>query len=217
MRERRHRFRVGSLLMASGGILMAAGLLLTGYNMWDGRRASVAAQEALEQMPVLPQTSEEISADPGEQKIPDYILDPNRDMPAVEIAGNAYIGTLNIPSLDLSLPVMSEWSYTKLRIAPCRYAGTAYQSGFVLAAHNYRTHFGSLSRAAAGDRVTFTDMDGNIFYYQVEEVQVLQPADIEKMLSDEWDLSLFTCTLGGQTRLTVRCRYLNCEHGANAS
>ena len=74
-----------------------------------------------------------------------------------------------------------------------------------IAAHNYRTHFGPLSRITVGDRVTFTDLDGNVFYYQVAEVQVLKPTAIEEMVSDDWDLSLFTCTLGGQTRLTVRC------------
>ena len=117
----------------------------------------------------------------------------------------SYIGTLEIPVLGLSLPVMSDWSYPKLKTAPCRYAGTAYKSGFVVAGHNYRRHFGTLSRLAPGDRVTFTDVDGNIFAYDVAEIQVLKPTAIEDMMSEEWDLSLFTCTLDGQTRLTVRC------------
>ena len=53
--------------------------------------------------------------------------------------------------------------------------------------------------------MTFTDVDGNIFAYDVAEIQVLKPTAIEDMMSEEWDLSLFTCTLDGQTRLTVRC------------
>lgn len=69
----------------------------------------------------------------------------------------------------------------------------------MIAAHNYRTHFGSLGNLSAGDRVTFTDVDGNIFSYDVVEVQILNPAAIEEMVSDDWDLSLFTCTLGGKT------------------
>ena len=28
---------------------------------------------------------------------------------------------------------------------------------------------------------------------------------VEEMLSEEWDLTLFTCTYSGQTRFTVRC------------
>ena len=190
--------------MAGGLLLIAAALLLTGYNLWDEWRAGQTAQQVLEQMPVTAETQEP-SPDPDEQEIPDYILNPDMEMPTVEVDGNNYIGTLDIPRLNISLPIMSEWSDAKLKTAPCRYAGTAYKSGFVIAGHNYRRHFGPLGRIAPGDRVTFTDVDGNVFAYDVAEIQVLKPAAIEDMVSQEWDLSLFTCTLGGQTRLTVRC------------
>ena len=196
--------------MARGLLLIAAALLLTVYNLWDEHRAGTAVTQVMEQLQkqtpdsMLVQTPSS-PAGPGESEIPDYILNPDMEMPTMDIDGNRYIGTLDIPALNLSLPVMSEWSYPKLKIAPCRYVGTAYQGNFVIAAHNYRTHFGSLGNLSAGDRVTFTDVDGNIFSYDVVEVQILNPAAIEEMVSDDWDLSLFTCTLGGKTRLTVRC------------
>lgn len=195
----------GTWLMRAGLMLIAAAILLTGYNLWDDWRANQAAEQVLEQMPEVVEILEQSSADPNEQKIPDYVLDPDREMPTVEVDGHDYIGTLELPTLQLSLPVMSDWSYPQLKIAPCRYAGTAYQSGFVIAGHNYRRHFGPLSRLSTGDPVTFTDVDGNVFYYQVAEIQVLEPTAIEDMTTSAWDLSLFTCTLGGQTRLTVRC------------
>lgn len=191
-------------------MLIAAALLLTVYNLWDEHRAGTAVTQVMEQLQkqtpdsMLVQTPSS-PAGPGESEIPDYILNPDMEMPTMDIDGNRYIGTLDIQALNLSLPVMSEWSYPKLKIAPCRYVGTAYQGNFVIAAHNYRTHFGSLGNLSAGDRVTFTDVDGNIFSYDVVEVQILNPAAIEEMVSDDWDLSLFTCTLGGKTRLTVRC------------
>ena len=53
--------------------------------------------------------------------------------------------------------------------------------------------------------MAFTDVDGNVFAYNVAEIQILKPTAIEDMVSEDWDLSLFTCTLGGRTRLTVRC------------
>ncbi|MFR8872028.1 MAG: sortase [Oscillospiraceae bacterium] len=210
MKRIKHRHRFGNWLMAGGLLLIAAALLLTVYNLWDEHRAGTAVTQVMEQLQkqtpdsMLVQTPSS-PAGPGESEIPDYILNPDMEMPTMDIDGNRYIGTLDIPALNLSLPVMSEWSYPKLKIAPCRYVGTAYQGNFVIAAHNYRTHFGSLGNLSAGDRVTFTDVDGNIFSYDVVEVQILNPAAIEEMVSDDWDLSLFTCTLGGKTRLTVRC------------
>lgn len=196
--------RRGSWLMGAGLLLMAAALLLTGYNLWNDWRAGQAAGQALARLAEADPPAE-TGAGAGEQKIPDYVLDPGREMPVVEVDGQAYIGTLDLPALGLTLPVMNDWSYPRLKTAPCRYAGTAYQSGFVIAGHNYRRHFGPLSRLAPGDPVTFTDVDGNRFCYQVAEVQVLPPTAVEEMVDDGWDLTLFTCTLSGQTRLTVRC------------
>ena len=143
-------------------------------------------------------TNSQIEEIPDEQT-PEGGRPPGENTPPLE----------NIPDEPIpmgpSLPVMSEWSYPKLKTAPCRYAGTAYKGGFVIAGHNYRRHFGPLKSLAPGDRVTFTDADGNLFAYDVAEIQVLKPTAIGDMVSEEWALSLFTCTLGGQTRLTVRC------------
>lgn len=77
------------------------------------------------------------TVNPSEEEISDYILNPEMDMPTQEIDGQDYIGTLVIESLGLSLPIISEWSYPRLRIAPCRYAGSAYLDNMVIAAHNY--------------------------------------------------------------------------------
>ena len=47
-------------------------------------------------------------------------------------------------------------------------------------------------------------MDGNVFTYEMVELEILQPTDIEGMESGEWDLTLFTCTIGGSSRVTAR-------------
>ncbi len=62
----------------------------------------------------------------------------------MKIDGNYYIGVLTIPSLDLSLPVMEDWDDEKLKISPCRYAGSLYQKNLVIAGHNYQRHFNGI-------------------------------------------------------------------------
>ena len=57
----------------------------------------------------------------------------------------------------------------------------------------------------AGAQVIFTDLKGRSFSYQVQAVETLEPTAIEDMLSEEWDLTLFTCTPGGQARVAIRC------------
>lgn len=198
----RARKKVSSILIVTGLLLIAAALFLTGFNLYDEHRAERSVDHVLEQMkpqdpPVL-----------REGEIPDYLLNPDMEMPVENIDGRDYIGTLEIPSLDLELPVLSGWNYPNLRVAPCRYTGSAYQGDLIIAAHNYPSHFGNLKHLQEGEMVRFTDVDGNRFTYKVVVRETLEPTAIDEMQSEEegaWDLTLFTCTIGGQSRVTVRC------------
>ena len=138
------------------------------------------------------------------------MLDPDMEMPEFTLSSLgdiSCIGILEIPALDLQLPVISEWSYPALRLAPCRYTGSAYKGDLVIAAHNYQSHFGRLKTLSTGSEVIFTDAVGNRFVYQVAVIEALTPWSVEDMTSGEWPLSLFTCTLDSQNRVTVRCEY----------
>ncbi|MGN1144576.1 MAG: sortase [Anaerovoracaceae bacterium] len=196
------RKKISSILIVTGLLLIAAALFLTGFNLYDEHRAERSVDHVLEQM--KPQETPVLR----EGEIPDYILNPDMEMPVETIDGRDYIGTLEIPSLDLELPVLSEWNYPNLRVAPCRYTGSAYQGNLIIAAHNYPSHFGNLKHLQEGEMVRFTDVDGNRFTYKVVVRETLEPTAIDEMQSEEdgaWDLTLFTCTIGGQSRVTVRC------------
>ena len=138
--------------------------------------------------------------------LPEFIRYPAMEMPTVTIKGEAYIGTLRIPTLNLELPVISQWSYPGLKLAPCRYLGSAYQENLIIAAHNYKAHFGRIKSLEIGAPVAFTDVDGNHFHYVVEEIETLSATAREEMQAGGWPLTLFTCTPGGQSRIAVRCR-----------
>ena len=202
------RKKKGTWLMTGGLLLIAAALFLTCFNLWDERRATNSAGEALRELEaVRPEEAE--ATEPGEAEIPAYLLDPGREMPAVEVDGGRYIGVLEVPSLGLELPVMETWSYPNLRVAPCRYSGSAYQDDMIVAAHNYKTHFGQLKELRPGDEVRFTDTEGNVFRYAVAELETLGKYDVEEMTSGDWDLTLFTCEKGGKNRVTLRCRRIS--------
>lgn len=193
------------VMLGAGLLLIAAALALAAYNVIDAQRAARSAAQALE---ALSQTTAVSAAEPEEasaDNAPAYLADPEMPMPTVSFDGNDYIGRVDVPSLGLSLPVISEWSYPRLKIAPCRYTGSAYLDNLIIAAHNYSSHFGNLNRLNTGDTVTFTDVDGNQFTYAVSLIEDLPGTAIEEMQAGEWDLTLFTCTLGGRSRVTVRC------------
>lgn len=200
-----HRSRAGGLLMACGLVLMAAALCLAGWNQWEQYRAEQTARAALDalDLPAAAPSGEKTSGQADD--LPAYLLDPQRPMPEVTADGRRYIGRLDIPALDRSLPVQSQWSDEDLKASPCRYGGSAYLDDLILAGHNYKSHFGGLGRLQPGDSVVFTDMDGSRFDYVVAGVEWLEGGDIEGMTAGDWDLTLFTCTASRRERVTVRC------------
>ncbi len=123
------------------------------------------------------------------------------DMPSAEINGVDYIGIISMPSIKLELPVIKNLTTAHLKLAPCRYYGTSYSGNLVIAGHNCLTHFGPISRLKQGDEVVFTDVDGNVFEYAVIDKEILAGDEVEEMISDEYDLTLFTCTLDGGSRI----------------
>lgn len=198
----------GTILICMGiiFIIVAAGLMI--YNIYESMHAAQQSNSVLQQI-VDERNQENDTQYPeiSDEVIPEYVLFPEKEMPIVKIDSQNYVGVLEIPDLGLVLPVLAgEWSYAKLRIAPCVYAGSIYQDNMVIAAHNYWSHFSRIKNLEVGDVVIFTDCEGNVFEYSVGWVDILQKYDTEEMkLAETWDLSLFTCTYSGKERYTVRC------------
>lgn len=200
MDERRvtMRRKIGIICMILGAALVLGALSIFLYNQHE---ASVAEKSVSD---ILPKLQDEIGLD---KTLPtdDEEMNYSGDMPTIEIDGYEYIGYLSIPSLGLELPVMADWSYPQLRIAPCRYSGSIWSDDMVLMAHNYARHFGQLSRLSIGEEVIFKDVNGITITYEVMAIDTLNPTEVEDMTSGEYDLTLFTCTYGGKSRVTVRC------------
>ena len=178
-------------------ILSSVGFVI--YNRWEDKNAEEISRSLLEDVQSI--------IDEPQPEAP--LLDDTKKSPAematVKVDGYDCIGILSVPALDLELPVLSDWSYAKLKKAPCHYYGSYYEKDFVIAAHNYKSHFGRLSELQAGDVVVFTDVSGTAYYYEVVILETLPKNATKEMITSGFDLSLYTCTLGGGSRVTVRC------------
>ncbi|MCH5197524.1 MAG: sortase [Oscillospiraceae bacterium] len=192
--KRRKHTKAGVALMLSGVLLVACALVLVEHNIYQDLSAGKLRNEILEEIESKIESIDE-----------DYVFNPKMEMPTIEINGYLYVGTLSIPLLDLNLPVLDRWDDSRLKISPCRYMGSVYDNDMIIAAHNYRSHFGKLKDLKIGDEITFTDVDGNVFNYVVSETELLDKTAIEEMESGGWDITLFTCTPGGAARVTIRC------------
>lgn len=181
--------------MTAGTVFVVAALSLFLWNRHEDQKAEQAADAIM--LP-LAKTIDEAA----EEVIPDPY---SEEMTVITIDGYDYIGYLSVPRFELYLPVMAEWDYDRLKIAPCRYTGSVKTNDLVIAAHNYSRHFGPIRELEPGDEVSFTDADGVVTHYTVETVEVLEPTAVEDMTAGDYDLTLFTCTYGGKSRMTVRC------------
>ncbi|MBR2938172.1 MAG: sortase [Oscillospiraceae bacterium] len=173
-------------------ILSAVGFVV--YNRWENKNAEEVAQSLLE----------DVQSIIDEKQLGSSLLD-DMEMTTVKVDGYDCIGILSVPVLNLELPVLTDWSYAKLKEAPCHYYGSYYEKDFVIAAHNYKSHFGRLSQLQAGDIVIFTDVNGADHGYEVVLLETLPKEATQEMIASGFALSLYTCTPGGASRVTVRC------------
>ena len=185
-------------------LVIAAGFVV--YNRREAKNGEISAQNLLQTVQEQMQDAPEPVDTTLQNPIP---LPVRREMPTIPAGSYESIGILSIPVLELELPVLTDWSYEKLKSAPCLYFGSYYEPDFVIAAHNYAAHFGKLSQLQPGDLVIFTDVAGDIHCYEVVLLETLPPTATAEMIGSGFDLSLYTCTPGGGSRVTVRCRQVD--------
>ena len=169
-------------LVRLGVVLLAAALGLTLYNLRQSNDAAQTTAQVLQELETaLPERREPAqapatAASPQEtEPKPDYVLNPDMEMPVTRVQNRDYIGVLTIPALGLELPIISSWDYPSLRVSPCRYTGSVYTDNMIIAAHNYASHFGRLGELSPGDSLTFQDIDGNVFSYTVADLELIDP------------------------------------------
>ena len=190
--------RRGSWWLAAGVLLLLAAALLAGKNLWQQHRAAQSAGELLALAEARLEQREDTPAPPeGGQE----------EAAAGEaLAGYEVDGILTIPALELSLPVLADYSEELLRVSVCLYSGTGGENPqqMVIAGHNYRAHFGRLGQLQPGDAVTYTAMTGAQSHWRVARVEEISAQDPAALEQGGWDMTLLTCNLDLSLRLLVR-------------
>lgn len=202
--------KTGIAIVAVGAALILSALLLLLYNRYEDAHAGQEAESLLASVEaaISAQATDTPAATAPNRPDASKILAPtplDPEMPAVVLDGYEYVGYVEIPALGLKLPVMSEWDYTRLKVAPCRQFGSSRTDDLVIAAHNYENHFGRLKELSEGDTVIFTDMEGVVNTYSVKKIETLNPNEVDAVQNSGYALVLYTCTKGGKTRVTVFC------------
>ena len=211
---------IGRLLIVTGALLLAAAVSLVVFNKLEDSSAKKSADKSLavlkeyistqsEPSPVedgsRSQTGDESAAEKQETASAEEPEDTDGDQ-ALEIDGEFYIGMLTIPKLGLELPVARNYSEANMDIAPSRWKGSLAGHDMMICGHNYSGFFLDLDKLEAGDQLVFTNLRGRQFFFTVSWTEMVSGWDTVTMLSgtESWDLTVFTCTWSGWSRVTVR-------------
>lgn len=207
--------KAGTLFITLGLLLIAAALALVLHNRIEADEAGRNAEGVLTELSDVMRERLE-SNTPVETSLPAAAAaeDIVPVMPTETIDGNRYIGIIEIPGLGISLPVGENWSDDLLQLSPCRYSGSYYTNDLVICGHNYERHFSPIKNIQQEEMVYFITVEGERYAYSVVERETIQPEEIDKMIGKEdipWDLTLFTCNNGGESRCAVRCISVDAE------
>lgn len=216
------RNKAGIAFAAVGAVLLLSALLLFVHNRAE---AAAAAREAetlvasLEQQIAVPastpeeteNTEPEASPAPAAEETAAPGASPTSAAETqtgsaetyVDTSSLDYLGILEIPALDVKLPVINTMSDALLEYGACRHFGSVETNDLVIAAHSYPQFFGYLGNLPGGSEVILTEMDGTEIRYTLTDMAKIAPDDAEAALNSGYDLVLYTCYDSGYGRVAA--------------
>lgn len=110
------------------------------------------------------------------------------------------IAILNIPSLGIEYPILSETSTQLLKVSLTKYWGANPNEvgNMVVVGHNYKNNkfFGKLPNIKHGDIIKIKDFKGRTLEYKVYETSVIDPYDnscTSQLTNGQTEITLITC------------------------
>lgn len=133
---------------------------------------------------------------------------PNSNMPVLQIDGMDYVVLLEIPSMQISLPVADKWDRDKLFYSPARFCGSAYDHTLVIGGTDASRQFAFCDKIENGTLITITDMIGTQFTYKVTMVDRAKKAESTWLADPEYHLTLYCRDTYSMEYIAVRCNFV---------
>ncbi len=131
-------------------------------------------------------------------------------------SGNSHyvIGLLEIDSINLSYPILSEVTEDLLKISPCRFYGPMPNEvgNLCVAGHNYKNYkfFSNLKNIKINDIIKIQDLNGNKVNYGVYDKYDVNSNDlncINQETNNRREITLITCnSFDNSKRIVIKAR-----------
>ena len=137
---------------------------------------------------------------------------PEENSEEKQVDDNLVLGTIEIPKIGISYPVISTTTAEYLKIAPTKLAGVGLneKGNCSIIGHNYENDkfFSKLGDLSKDDVVYIKEKDGMKRVYSVTEKKEISANDVsclEQNTNDKRQVTLITCTNVKNKRLVVKC------------
>lgn len=174
--------KAGKALLGFGILFILSALILFFYNIWSSSQKTENAARAVSHL-------EEVIALNSEEDHSEYRLVPEKEMPTEEVNGIRYCGLLKMTDPSFVEPVQEFWSEQSDPV-PARFAGNAYQPGFMIGASNDSILLPVLQSDGTGT-LLFTDLYGNEFEYRFYDRFTIYDYQFDSLEENKADLVLF--------------------------
>lgn len=121
------------------------------------------------------------------------------------------VGTINIPSISVNYPILSETTDALLKVSVCKFWGANPNEvgNLCIAGHNYKNNkfFSNAPKLVVGDIIEVTDLNQNTLKYRVVDKYTVDPNDVSctsQLTNGKKIVTLITCTNDAKQRIVIR-------------
>ena len=183
-----------NICLLSGTVMMAAALVTLLFWQWNIHASAKAAGEYVHTLRAL--IPEPQGAVPEQRQ--------DNAMAVLSLNGTDFVGILEMPKFDSSLPVGADWGNTSRY--PCCFSGSVYDCSIRIGATSQPGQYDFYREISVGDSLYFTDMTGNRYRYVVEDIRYTRHAGEETPDSREADLTLFIQNVYAFEYIQIYCK-----------
>ena len=123
------------------------------------------------------------------------------------------LAKINIPSIDVTYPIINETTDELLKISPTKFWGANPNEvgNFCIVGHNYRSSkfFSKVPKLKNGDIIEITDLSDRTLEYEVYDKYVVEPSNTDcttQRTNGMKEITLITCTDDSKQRVIIKAR-----------
>lgn len=184
-------------LIIIGAILLVSAILLLVAWQWNIHASEQKAREyvsAIRELIPKPQ-----GAVPEERR--------DNTMATLSIDGTDFVGILELPRFKSVLPICADWGTPSKY--PCRLSGSVYDRTIQIGGTSQNGQYDFYRDICVGDRVFFTDMEGNRFSYSVTAIRYEKNAAQSTLQRENAALTLFIKNVYAFEYILIYCDALS--------